>query len=302
MQFAGLLKQIINSMAEQVVVIDHAGRITFANAAWIAFAHDNGWVADGGWTGIDYLSLCDNATVLGDDFCCAAAEGIRSVIDGAASFRLEYPCHGHDDRRWLMMTAAKCEQGGARHTVVTHRDITERKLAEEQVANLSRTDGLTGLFNRRHFDDFLEQEWKRCCRLQLPLTLAMVDIDYFRSLNEAYGHRYGDVCLIEIGSILKRHAKRAGDICARHGEDEFAVVFGNSSVKQLVSVFDRIMEEIDALKLPHKASPTVGFVTVSAGVTTMYPSRQIGPEVLVHKADELLYLAKEKGRNRIEYV
>ena len=301
-QFAGLLKQFIDSMPDQVVVIDQAGTIRFANAAWVAFARANGWLADDGWAGGNYLAFCESATTLGEDFCRNAAEGIRTVIGGAGSFRLEYSCHDDNDKRWFIMTAAPLEHENARYTIVTHRNITERKLAEEQVSNLTRIDGLTNLFNRRYFDEFLEQEWKRCCRLHLPLTLAMIDIDHFRTLNEAYGHRYGDVCLIEIGGVLKRHAKRAGDICARHGEDEFAIIFGNSSVQQLLSVFGRIVEEIDALKLPHKSSPTAGIVTVSAGITTMYPSRQLGPETLVHKADELLYLAKEKGRNRIEYL
>ncbi len=296
------LEKIVDSVSEQIGVIDDQGIILLTNTAWRAFGQKNGCAVVTDWVGVNYLSMWDDAATMGDDLGKQAAAGIRSVINGGESFNLEYPCHSPNEKRWFMMSATRFEHNRSNYTIISHRDITQRKLAEEYAASLCQVDGLTGVFNRRHFDEFLEQEWKRCARMQLPVTLAMIDIDHFRLLNDAYGHRYGDVCLMEISGILKTHAKRPGDICARYGDDEFVMVFGNSSIQLLLSIFDRILDEIRGLQLPHKESAAAGIVTVSAGATTMYPSRQVGAETLVRKADELLSVAKENGRNRIEYL
>ena len=296
------LEKIVDSISEQIAVIDDHGSIQFVNTAWRSSGHKNDCTVVTDWVGVNYLSVCDEAATIGDDFGKQAAAGIRSVMHGGESFSFEYPCHSPNEKRWFMMSATRLEHNRSNYTILTRRDITQRKLAEEYAASLCQVDGLTGVFNRRHFDEFLVQEWKRCARMQLPVTLAMIDIDHFRLLNDAYGHRYGDVCLMEISGILKTHAKRPGDICARYGDDEFVMVFGNSSIQLLLSKFNMIMDEIRGLQLPHKESAAAGIVTVSAGVTTMYPSRQVGAETLVRKADELLSVAKEKGRNRIEYL
>jgi predicted signal transduction protein with EAL and GGDEF domain len=124
----------------------------------------------------------------GETFAGDAATGIRKVIEGDQNFfYLEYPCHSNTEKRWFMMRVTPLELGGQQSFVISHKNITERKLAEIEAMNLSRIDWLTGIANRRSFDEHLESEWKRCERLRLPLSLILLDIDYFKLFNDTLG-------------------------------------------------------------------------------------------------------------------
>ncbi len=170
--------------------------------------------------------------------------------------------------------------------------------ANHMLQTLARQDGLTGLANRRHFDEFLANEWSRCLREQVPLTLLMTDIDHFKRYNDHYGHLAGDACLRDIGKQVAVLVFRPGDLAARYGGEEFAVVLGNTSADGALATANRIKEGVDALQLAHAQSP-FGVVTLSIGVATMVPTAAGSPTDLIAKADLALYQAKNTGRNRV---
>lgn len=183
--------------------------------------------------------------------------------------------------------------------IISHQNITERKLAEEEVLFLSTIDGLTGIPNRRHFDEFLNSEWRRCLRLGMPITLAIVDIDHFKILNDTYGHLAGDDCLKRVGEILKKLTKRPSDICARYGGEEFAIVLGNTGLENSLDLMNQLFEDIRDLGIPNVNSPVSRIMTVSAGVATVIPDCEKSERELIAAADRQLYCAKNDGRDRI---
>lgn len=303
MDFHEFLRFVIDSISEHLVVIDQEGIIQFVNRAWITFGENNNCLVKNGWQGVNYLKVCDESAIKGEEFGEKAAEGIRKVIEHASEqFSIEYPCHSPDEKRWFMMRVTPFEFRGIAYCVISHQSITERKLAEEVILNLSRIDSLTNVPNRRCFDQFLEDEWKRCARLNLPIAIALMDIDHFKLLNDLYGHQAGDECLVKVGAVLNKFGKRPGDLFARYGGEEFSLVFSNTTIEQSLIVISKIMNAISELKIPNKNSPTKSTVTVSIGLAMTYPEPQSNEKDLIMAADKLLYTAKETGRNRIAFT
>ncbi|MFG1926816.1 diguanylate cyclase [Cryptosporangium sp. NPDC048952] len=169
--------------------------------------------------------------------------------------------------------------------------------ANRQLEQLSRTDGLTGLANRRSLDDVLEAEWRRGIRAGTPLALAMLDVDHFKQYNDHYGHALGDACLREVAAAV-RGSVRITDVPARYGGEEFAVILPDTDNDGARLVAERTRVAIEALRLPHAGTPT-GFVTASVGVAALAPSRDRTVRQLVEAADAQLYAAKRSGRNRV---
>lgn len=185
--------------------------------------------------------------------------------------------------------------------VISHQNITERKLAEEAVLKLSFTDGLTDLANRRRFDDFLRSEWKRCARLHMPLTLVIIDIDNFKRINDTYGHQVGDTCLQVLGAALKERAKRPSDLCARLGGDEFAVVLGNTTLQTARVLAEKLVLSVRKLVIPDNSSRHDFHMTVSIGLSTAYPEKSGTEKELITAADTQLYFAKKKGKDQFAF-
>ncbi len=295
------LCQILDAITEHIVVINALGEIVFVNKSWSTFGSNNSSLVENDWKGLNYLATCDKASASGDSFGTEAASGIRSVIEKHQSvFYFEYPCHSPDKRRWFMMRVSTFHAEGKDYFVISHRDITERKLAEEKAINLARMDGLTNISNRRTFDEFLYEEWRRCLRLKKPITLAIVDLDHFKLLNDTYGHQVGDECLIKVAELLKEFAGRPSDISARYGGEEFALVWGDTSLQQAEKLCSRLLEKIVLLKIPNCNSPTENYLTASIGLATVVPNMGSEESELIRKADNMLYRAKGCGRNRIE--
>ena len=237
---------------------------------------------------------------MGDDFGIQAAKGIRSVISKETEdFYFEYPCNSPDEKRWFMMRVTPFTLENIDYFVISHQNITERKLAEEKLLDLSRLDGLTGIANRRYFDNFLEEEWRRCHRLGLPISLAIIDLDYFKLLNDHYGHQTGDECLKAVAKSLKQFVRRPSDLCARYGGEEFSIIFGNTSTDQAKVLVDKVLEAIRSLNFPNEKSPTHPTLTASIGLTAMLPDDSSNEQELIGRADELMYEAKRNGRNQI---
>lgn len=173
-------------------------------------------------------------------------------------------------------------------------------LANEQLQLISHTDGLTGISNRRHFDQALAHEWARAQRSQSPLALVMLDVDLFKHFNDQYGHLTGDKCLQALALTLSQSgARREGGLVARFGGEEFVVLLPASDAQVAMDVAHEIQHAIQAMALPHEGA-FFGVVTVSFGVASGVPQRDQAPEELVRRADRALVRAKQGGRNRIE--
>ena len=173
------------------------------------------------------------------------------------------------------------------------------KRQADAMRELSLTDGLTGVANRRHFNDRLESEWRRCARANLPLSLIMIDIDHFKLYNDRYGHQAGDQCLQEMSAAMKRCAARPQDLLARYGGEEFILLLPQEGPEGAEAVAQRIQDEVRKLAVRHEASPTAPIVTVSMGLATaMPPLERQNANALIRSADANLYQAKQGGRNR----
>lgn len=174
----------------------------------------------------------------------------------------------------------------------------ELETANRKLAELSVTDSLTGLFNRRHFDEVLAVEWARAHREKQPLALLMIDVDFFKNYNDHYGHKAGDDCLRNVASVLRSGSKRASDMTARYGGEEFAVITAGSDLDKARELAATLCRDVVALEIPHDQSP-FGRITVSIGVAASVPEEKLTAEALLRRADEALYQAKESGRHRV---
>jgi diguanylate cyclase (GGDEF)-like protein len=172
--------------------------------------------------------------------------------------------------------------------------------ANEALQRLSTLDGLTGLANRRHFNEFLMHEWHRAQREASPLSLVMIDIDFFKAYNDQYGHQRGDECLRQVGTCLRSAVKRPGDLAARYGGEEFALILPQTGVTGAGTVAETLRCQVENLNIEHSRAPLHKRVTLSLGVASLIPERQHTPSVLIECADQALYQAKRAGRNRVE--
>lgn len=170
--------------------------------------------------------------------------------------------------------------------------------ANKELQLLSATDGLTGLSNRRMYDELSLREWRRCERTHKPISLVLVDVDHFKLYNDHYGHQAGDECLKAVASQMRRAAPRASDVVARYGGEEFVFALGETDMAGAKWVANHLRQRIADLKMPHLASP-LRYVTVSCGVASVMPGDNLSLEVLLQSADYALYQAKEQGRNRV---
>lgn len=206
------------------------------------------------------------------------------------------------DGRWLYVRTKPIEAGGA--TVIVS-DITEMKKAETsmlaltaQLQLLARTDGLTGLLNRRSFDEEMEKEVARTRRGGLPISLIMIDIDRFKLFNDRYGHPAGDECIKKVASVLRRTARRTTDLAARYGGEEMCLILPDTDEAGAFALAEHLRLAVRALAIEH-ADSEKGVVTISLGVATYSDNEpERSGEALVGRADEALYIAKGAGRDR----
>jgi diguanylate cyclase (GGDEF)-like protein/PAS domain S-box-containing protein len=186
------------------------------------------------------------------------------------------------------------------------RDITDRKereqhliLLNQQLQQWSFIDGLTGIGNRRYFDDTLSKEWSRGLRHHYPLTLVLFDVDYFKKYNDNCGHQKGDECLKAIAAATAETFPRKTDFVGRYGGEEFVVILPNTPEEMSVKLCEKLRSNIESLRIPHPASDVSDVVTVSIGAAHLLPTLEGDPSQLVAFADKALYEAKRAGRNRV---
>lgn len=255
------------------------------------------WASVQDW--IDRMHPEDRAWVV--DFCVAQS---KDGIDHEADYRAL--CK-NGEYVWIrdVVHVVRNADGVVEALVGFMFDISERKRTEEKLLNLqhelerlSFKDGLTGVGNRRHFDTVLKTEWAQAQRSGQPLSLVMLDIDYFKQYNDHYGHIQGDACLKRVGDLLDDMATRSRDLLARYGGEEFVLVLPQTDASSAHTMAERCRELIARARVPHENSPVAPLLTISLGVGTITPTADDEPLAFVDAVDRALYQAKLQGRNR----
>lgn len=171
--------------------------------------------------------------------------------------------------------------------------------ANRRLEQVSLLDGLTGIANRRHFDNFIAHQAADARRRREQFSLMLCDVDFFKPYNDTYGHLAGDECLRKIAGVLEGCCRRDTDLAARYGGEEFVLVLPGTPAAGAALVAERARRDLAALAIPHATSPPFGFVTLSAGISVFAPETDREPQGLIARADQALYRAKETGRNRV---
>lgn len=293
-----LLRALLDSLKDQMALINCKGDIVYVNNAWVQFGLDNGVPANFCWKKYSYLGACERSVGNGDHDAELVYDGIRDVIAGRkSSFSFEYPCHSPTEQRWFLMTIVPLGDHLDAYFGVSHINITQRKLFELEAEARALVDPLTGLANRRMVSQFMEVEWRRNIRAQTPVSVIMLDLDFFKVINDNHGHEAGDEYLKSVSTIISTHVRRPTDLAARLGGDEFAIILGDTQVSHAIEVAEAIRRAVCDLKneVLYYALQT----TISAGVASMIPSLHSDPKIIFHIADQALYEAKRTGRNCI---
>ncbi|MDB5896175.1 MAG: hypothetical protein JWQ88_3706 [Rhodoferax sp.] len=244
-----------------------------------------------------------------DDARRAAGAFGQLLADPEFDYNLEFRArHARGRYIWLHARAEVVDRlpdGQPARVMMTYRDVSARVASElklrevnEQLAQLSLTDALTGVANRRRFDQTLQAEWARCARSRSPIALLMIDIDYFKRYNDHYGHQGGDECLRLVASVLANCARRPDELLVRYGGEEFGVLMFGAELAEALKLAERCLEALRRAAIPHAASTLGSHVTLSIGVHSMVPGPGEAAAVLVRRADEALYAAKATGRAR----
>ena len=260
-----------------------------------------------GWTPDSWMTVQDWADRMHPDdrqwvvdFCVAQS---KAGVDHEADYRA---LTSNGTYVWLrdVVHVVRTEAGEVEALVGFMFDISERKKTEEKLLNLQRElqdlsfkDGLTGLANRRRFDSLVDVEWSSARRNQTPLSLIMVDIDFFKPYNDHYGHIQGDDCLKRVAQTLSAGATRPRDFAARYGGEEFALVLPETNEDGAEHVAARCRDALLAEGIAHATSPVASTVTVSLGIGTIIPSATDEPVHFIEVVDRRLYRAKQGGRN-----
>jgi len=174
------------------------------------------------------------------------------------------------------------------------------EMSKVELEHLSSSDVLTGLANRRHFDASLDREWRTAIDYRSPLSLLFIDVDDFKAYNDHYGHLPGDVCLQKIAAAIRDNIRRPHDLCARFGGEEFVVLLANTSQEKACQIAENIRNSVEQERLPHNHSRVSPYVTISIGISSLIPQAGMNQNLLVERADNALYRAKELGKNQTQ--
>jgi diguanylate cyclase (GGDEF)-like protein/PAS domain S-box-containing protein len=260
-----------------------------------------------GWSADDLVGTSWTMIVPEEDrpILLKAMEDLRSGVPEVAGI-YRY-LRGDGTTIWVEMRARATvpRPGGAVEMVANIRDITRQKAAEDELARvnaeleiLTLTDALTGVGNRRQFDQVIRKEWNRAMRDGKPVALLLVDADCFKSYNDRYGHQMGDECLKAIAQVLSTSIRRPADLAARYGGEEFVVILPNTPGQAAADLAQIMRRKLQELEILHEGNPN-GVATISIGVAVEVPERGSVPDGLIVRADQALYHAKNGGRNRV---
>jgi len=289
----GFAGAVLDALTSHICVLDSSGVITLVNEAWRQFALENSSVATRTGVGTHYLDVCRAATGPGSEEAAAFADGVRGVLEGRNGlFQLEYPCHSPTENRWFVGRVTPLK-GSERGAVVSHMNVTDRKLVEFELARLAATDSLTGLPNRRFFLDMANREVDRVRRFGGPASVAMIDIDHFKDINDTYGHAAGDEALRHLANSFKLSLREV-DILARLGGEEFAVLLPGTNETGAKSLAEKMRATLSST--PVSSGPHTFRLTASFGAADLL-SDDFDIAAALGRADAALYAAKRSGRD-----
>jgi len=293
---------VIDALTSQICVVDPDGVIFAVNLAWTQFtaANFSGQVRD--HIGVNYLNVCRHSVGPASEEAPHFLNGLCAVLRGEREFfQIEYPCHSPKEMRWFIarVSPLRRRSSSIEHAnigaVVSHMNITDRKLIEIDYARLAATDPLTGLPNRRFFDEFAKLDMDRFLRFSEPSSVLMVDLDHFKNINDTYGHAAGDEVLRRVASLGKL-VFRSSDLFARWGGEEFVCLLPGTDEWGAILAAEKLRSAVEQLSIV-SGGRTVP-VTASVGVSSVYNTDQVMDSALL-RADTALYRAKDEGRNRV---
>jgi len=186
--------------------------------------------------------------------------------------------------------------------IESKKNQQELEIANKQLTELSTLDSLTNIANRRTYDHFLKMAWDQSIVSKAPISVIMLDIDYFKLFNDEYGHQCGDECLKKVAEVLKNRGYRATDLVARYGGEEFIIVLGNTNNSDALKIAENVRLKIEALRIPHQLSLANKWITASIGVSTIFPTINDSIKSFIQTVDKSLYLSKEHGRNQVSFL
>lgn len=294
------LHELVTENSRDVIILsDFDGRRTYVSAA---AARLGGWQTEEllGRRSLDLVHPMDRSHV---------QSVLHSLRTGSDTGIVECRVRKTDNTYLWIEASMKAVRdpvtGKATGILNTLRDVSERKAAEEELKDAYRalealaiTDALTHLANRRHLDQYLTAEWRRGMRDHTPLSLLLLDVDKFKAYNDTYGHLRGDSLLKQVAEAAQDVVTRTGDLVARFGGEEFAIVLPNTCNEGAMEVAEQVCEAVRKRRLPHKATP-LGYLTISVGCATLVPQRGQHAATLIQLADDALYAAKKSGRNQV---
>jgi len=293
---------VIDALTSQICVVDRDGVIFTVNRAWTQFTAENSAGQVSTPIGVNYLKLCQQSLGPASDEAAAFVDGLRAVLDGEREFfQIEYPCHSPKEMRWFLARVSplrrRSQSNGLANigAVVSHMNITDRKLIEMDYARLAATDPLTGLPNRRFFDSFAKLDMDRFLRFGEPSSLLMIDLDHFKTINDSFGHAAGDEVLRRVASLGKQ-VFRGSDLFARWGGEEFVCLLPGTDEWGAIQSAEKLRSAIDQLSVV--SGERLISVTASIGVSSMKQTDSAVESVLL-RADKALYRAKNSGRNSV---
>ena len=296
------LREVIDAIPAGLAIYDNQDRLIGYNQE---VSRQFPYRGEGNVIGETYEALMRRSLAAGKIPDAVGREEEWLAVRLAGRGTLNKPLLRHtDDGHWVHFYENRTPSG---YLVMTRLDMTpmvEKGLALErandQLLRLSTTDGLTGIANRRLFDQTLQNEWQRCARTQSRLSMLMIDIDHFKRYNDHYGHPTGDECLRQVARVLGLCVKRSGEMVARFGGEEFAILLPGANAQEARQVAQRCLHEMLNARIPHADSPVSPWLSVSIGVATVVAAPGQSPANLVAAADSAMYRAKEAGRARLE--
>jgi diguanylate cyclase (GGDEF)-like protein len=239
---------------------------------------DNIWNEEGATLAIELKPFFYQTTLF------YAASGIGAIVLLLSMWQLSVHRFKARERQLAMLVAEKTEA---------------LRTANEELKHLANSDGLTAVGNRRRFEEFLADEWRRAIRLKTPVSLVLLDIDHFKLFNDTYGHHAGDECLKRVAAALGGTIHRPTDLLTRFGGEEFAIILGGTDAAGALNIAEQAVAKVNDLQIPHPGSPTSPHLTVSVGIATVLVTLGMDEAELIKAADSALYRAKAGGRNRI---
>ncbi|MBD2501340.1 diguanylate cyclase domain-containing protein [Anabaena azotica] len=202
---------------------------------------------------------------------------------------------------WLLPVASAMIFLSLTTVVVIINQQFQQAIAIQYLKRQINIDGLTQIANRRCFNEYFHQEWRRAAREQTLLSLIICDVDFFKKYNDSYGHQAGDICLQQVAQALQQSIKRPADLVARYGGEEFVVILPNTNAQGAIHIAEIMRTNVKALEIPHIASEVSEYVSLSIGIATTIPDHQDSEKTLIETADQGLYTAKQKGRDQIVF-